>query len=449
MVRQKFANSHKDPLNKLETKISQDATVSKALQMMEAATNSSVGGTPARTMASPQWGSDAPVNFRKLLNLASISVSEFDTNNRYLPFAYLKVSFSSVLCVCCSLSGSPFFTFNFQARSMCGHRTGAESSVGFDHKWKPLGVEQVQQRSKHWTWRAFRVQCGELSRNQFRCEFSFNKNHIMFFQCSFNLFSFITLPLLDTHATHPTAIPWHVTEDRTLVSVLPLAAGEKKLQSIAEATCDVTRQRGVTELRMVDHGITPKMQAWYVDKNLTSFLMFHCFFTLQVNADGNQVPLSYRYVIQPAVKVNAFKPKDLTPNDDKLNLRAAQFGAVWSSKFHTLPKTEHCDVVWEAQRFKTIQNTVTNCSNHSLSIFFGKPSLMFHQVSMDSGVDQSSHTTCAYHLAGAHWRECAVQFDSGQTQVLPTGPAKPCCCFGRETEIRKWQWEKKVNSCFV
>ena len=91
MVRQKFANSHKDPLNKLETKISQDATVSKALQMMEAAANSSAGGTPARTMASPQWGSDSPVNFRKLLNLASISVSEFDTNNTYLPFAYLKV----------------------------------------------------------------------------------------------------------------------------------------------------------------------------------------------------------------------------------------------------------------------------------------------------------------------------------------------------------------------
>ena len=117
---------------------------------------------------------------------------------------------------------------------------------------------------------------GALSKSiQVRVFVQQKSHHVL---CSFNLFSFIALSLLDTHATQPTAIPWHITEDRALVSVLPLAAGEKKLQSIAEATCDVTRQRGVTELRMVDHGITPKMQAWYFDKNLTSFLMFHCFF---------------------------------------------------------------------------------------------------------------------------------------------------------------------------
>ena len=32
--------------------------------------------------------------------------------------------------------------------------------------------------------------------------------------------------------------------------------------TIAEAVCDVTRTRGVTEIRMVDHGMTPKMKAW-------------------------------------------------------------------------------------------------------------------------------------------------------------------------------------------
>ena len=71
-----------------------------------------------------------------------------------------------------------------------------------------------------------------------------------------------TLPLLDQHGSQSTSIVWHITDDRTLVCLLPVSGtGEKKLQSIAEAVCDVTRTRGVTELRLVDHGITPKMKA--------------------------------------------------------------------------------------------------------------------------------------------------------------------------------------------
>ena len=69
---------------------------------------------------------------------------------------------------------------------------------------------------------------------------------------------------------------------------------------------------------------------------------------LQVNADGSQVAMSFRYVIQPGAKVNAFRPKDLVPADDKMNLRAGQFGALWNGKFNQMPRASHCDVVWEA-----------------------------------------------------------------------------------------------------
>ena len=68
----------------------------------------------------------------------------------------------------------------------------------------------------------------------------------------------------------------------------------------------------------------------------------------QVSADGSQQPMAYRYQIAPDAKVNAFKPKDLVDADDKMNLRSAQFGALWCNKFNQLPKSSHCDVVWEA-----------------------------------------------------------------------------------------------------
>ena len=88
MVQQKFASSHQDPLKKLEEKIGQDTTVHKALQtLMESSTSS---GAQARTLASPQWDNNPPVNFRKSINLAMISLADFDANNTHHPCVYLS-----------------------------------------------------------------------------------------------------------------------------------------------------------------------------------------------------------------------------------------------------------------------------------------------------------------------------------------------------------------------
>ena len=68
---------------------------------------------------------------------------------------------------------------------------------------------------------------------------------------------------------------------------------------------------------------------------------------MQVTGDGSQIPLSYRYKVVPDHKVNAFKPKDLS-SEDKLNLRAAQFGALYNGRFGQLPRSSYCTLVWEA-----------------------------------------------------------------------------------------------------
>ena len=110
---------------------------------------------------------------------------------------------------------------------------------------------------------------------------------------------------------------------------------------------------------------------FFGSKFYTSLVLFPIFSSLlQVAGDGSQVPMTYRYKITPDAKVNSFKPKELSPQDDKSNLRSAVFGALWCNKFNQLPKTAHCDVVWEAcmgrislmiQRYKVIYVYIYPC----------------------------------------------------------------------------------------
>ena len=50
-----------------------------------------------------------------------------------------------------------------------------------------------------------------------------------------------------------------MTEDRAAVCLV--AAGGKQLISVADLMCDVTRQRGITEIQMIDHSMATMMKA--------------------------------------------------------------------------------------------------------------------------------------------------------------------------------------------
>ena len=70
--------------------------------------------------------------------------------------------------------------------------------------------------------------------------------------------------------------------------------------------------------------------------------------------DGNQVPLNYRYAIQPQEKINAFKPKELDPAVSSLGIRSAALGAYYHKKYNQLPTCEWLQTVWEAISFKVL-----------------------------------------------------------------------------------------------
>ncbi|CAJ1456366.1 unnamed protein product [Effrenium voratum] len=68
------------------------------------------------------------------------------------------------------------------------------------------------------------------------------------------------------------------------------------------------------------------------------------------DTDGTSRPMSFRYTVKPRMKVNAFKPKELTAEEKGAGeLRASQFGALWCNKFASIPKNKDCGIIWEAR----------------------------------------------------------------------------------------------------
>lgn len=51
-----------------------------------------------------------------------------------------------------------------------------------------------------------------------------------------------------------------MNDDKTLVSCVSPGSTTKNITTIAELLCDITRERGVTEMRMYQHAMSPKLK---------------------------------------------------------------------------------------------------------------------------------------------------------------------------------------------
>ncbi|CAK9018647.1 Uncharacterized protein SCF082_LOCUS14174 [Durusdinium trenchii] len=122
-------------------------------------------------------------------------------------------------------------------------------------------------------------------------------------------------------------ILWLLKKDIQLVSLTP----EKSIKTVADVMCGVSRDRGITEVRMLDHDITAKVQARMADR-----------------------PLPYRYGLTPSTTVNAFKPKELPSDTDWSSLRSAELGAIFHKRYNQIPCADHCALIWEALQWVKI-----------------------------------------------------------------------------------------------
>ena len=59
----------------------------------------------------------------------------------------------------------------------------------------------------------------------------------------------------------PEYVPWHFTDDKVLVCLVGGDPPSKKLCTLADVMCHVTKERGITEAKLVDHVMRPKVKA--------------------------------------------------------------------------------------------------------------------------------------------------------------------------------------------
>ena len=85
MIQQKYQSTHVDSLKLITDKINQETAIKSAIKNHQgAASLASGGGTMQRTLASPDWDGNPPLNWRKSVLLSSVSMADFDAGNTHL-----------------------------------------------------------------------------------------------------------------------------------------------------------------------------------------------------------------------------------------------------------------------------------------------------------------------------------------------------------------------------
>ena len=166
--------------------------------------------------------------------------------------------------------------------SVCNHHTRDQSSSDFDILGIFVGREPDHFPSWTFCWWTLWIQSWCISGDQCR-PWTCCWNTTVLNDCSkimhvngqtrtlyllwgfpFEFGSHLKLTLLDQHATATGAIPWYLVDDKAVLVVVEPT--EKRISTVADALCDVTRARGITEIRMVDHALAAKVKAMVSNK---------------------------------------------------------------------------------------------------------------------------------------------------------------------------------------
>ncbi|CAK9014962.1 6E)-farnesyl diphosphate synthase) (Dimethylallyltranstransferase) (Farnesyl diphosphate synthase) (Geranyltranstransferase) [Durusdinium trenchii] len=226
---QKKLEQNPDFLKKCQEEISDDPKFTQSLKTWHAGSNpapssSTTTGPAPRTIATPEWGtSDGPRNVRKRASLDEVPLSDFESGNVTLVYRFIV------------------FGSYRDGMGICGM-----ANIG----GKPDLFIVWTESNQLWILNKG-GSVGSLSAQEL---FGFNTG------------TFVELP-------------------SGLDSALIVMSDDKSITSLADLICKLAGERGVTEVRVVDHSVVPK------------------------------------------VKVNSFRPKELAADAPKLNLRPAMFGA--------------------------------------------------------------------------------------------------------------------------
>ena len=92
LFQEKYKTIQSAAMKKMEVSIKENSKISTALKALNEGTGSSTSGansgrpTPNRTLASPEWDGEPPMNVARSLAIPTSPVSEFESNNTFLRF---------------------------------------------------------------------------------------------------------------------------------------------------------------------------------------------------------------------------------------------------------------------------------------------------------------------------------------------------------------------------
>ena len=81
LIVQKYQPSHGDALKALTDKVGEARTIQQAITNFKNGSGTQTGGSTNRTMATPEWDGEGPINTGKRLQLTGISMSDFEAAN--------------------------------------------------------------------------------------------------------------------------------------------------------------------------------------------------------------------------------------------------------------------------------------------------------------------------------------------------------------------------------
>ncbi|CAL1130517.1 unnamed protein product [Cladocopium goreaui] len=205
MVAEKFKDTHSDSLKKMTDELEEQQVIQTALKGVgnpSATPGTSEGQQCPRTSASPEWCGDFPWNFRKRMSHTGISIADFEGGNS--------------VDACAVLAREPQLRVCFTT----------------------LGNMWILNKGDA----AVTLSAGELF--------------------GFNLGSYVEIPTA-TAAAATDSLPWCLGDDKSLVSLVKTENGQttKVISSVAELMCNITKERGITEMRLVDHDMQPMLKA--------------------------------------------------------------------------------------------------------------------------------------------------------------------------------------------
>ena len=124
--------------------------------------------------------------------------------------------------------------------------------------------------------------------------------------------------------------------------------GVKSAMPLADVIADVVRERGVTEISAVDHNVEGKHKdQGPINPKLKQCCLEPCSLSplTPQEENGQRTALTFRYLISPKAKVNAFQPKEL--DGDKDSWRLSMLGAWYHKKLDKLPNSKNLSTLWE------------------------------------------------------------------------------------------------------